>query len=271
MLMKCNGLSLILAILLNAVGTVGATQQTILVLVNLKEERLQPAETTSEKISSNNVLGSLPPELSGRLVASQKTIALREGEILFERGEAGDGCYWLRRGVAAVSVVSANAEQRILAILGAGAIVGELAMIDGLPRSATVTAIRDCFFTFISRAAFNDLLSRHPELYSDIAMTLAARLRQSDEDMVASSFLTVRARVARALLVFARHLGEDVGAGRVRIRHKITQSDLAAMAGVARESVSRTLSGWHREKIFEGWGRSEYVVDQTRLKAEAGE
>jgi len=142
-------------------------------------------------------------------------------------------------------------------------------MIDGRPRSATVQAVRDCVLTFVSRAAFTDMMNRHPELYRNIVMTLAARLRQSDDDMVASSFLTVRARVARALLEFARHLGEDVGSGRIRIRRKITQSDLAAMAGVARESVSRTLRGWLRQKILEGSSRAGYVVQEARLRGEA--
>jgi CRP/FNR family transcriptional regulator len=226
-------------------------------------------EPTAEPIRPDNVLGRLPAELSGKLLAGERTIALREGETLFERGDAGDGCYWLRRGVLTVSVTSANGEQRILAVLGPGELVGEIAMIDGLPRSATVQAVRPCELTFVSRAAFTEIMNRHPELHRDIVVTLAARLRQSDEDMVASSFLTVRARVARALLAFARHLGEEVEPGRVRIRHKVTQSDLAAMAGVARESVSRTLGGWTRQKIVEGSSRGGYVVHEARLKREA--
>jgi len=233
-----------------------------------REECLQFSETTPERIGPDNVLGRLPPELSGKLLG-ERTITLREGQTLFERGDAGDGCYWLRRGVLAVLVASAKGEQRILALLGAGAVVGEIAMIDGQPRSASVQAVRDCVLTFVSRAAFTDMMSRNPELYRTIVMTLAGRLRQSDDDMVASSFLTVRARVARALLEFARHLGEDVGSGRIRIRRTITQSDLAAMAGVARESVSRTLSGWSRQKILEGSSRGGYVVHEARLKREA--
>jgi CRP/FNR family transcriptional regulator len=113
------------------------------------------------------------------------------------------------------------------------------------------------------------MLRSHPELYTDIVAMLAARLRQSDEEMIASSFLTVRARVARALLQFAHHLGETTDTGRVRIQHKITQSDLAAMAGVARESVSRTLGVWHKIKILEGSLRSRYLVDMRRLEHEA--
>lgn len=232
-------------------------------------EFLHSVETTAERIRPDNVLGRLPAELSGKLLASERTINLAAGDTLFERGDAGDGCYWLRRGVLAVSVASANGEQRILAILGPGELVGEIAMIDGLPRSATVRAVRDCVLSFVSRAAFTEVLNRHPEVHRDIVTTLAARLRQSDEDMVASSFLTVRARVARALLVLARHLGEDLGEGRIRVRHRITQSDLAAMAGVARESVSRTVSGWNKQKILEGSSRAGYVVHEARLRREA--
>jgi CRP/FNR family transcriptional regulator, cyclic AMP receptor protein len=173
--------------------------------------------------------------------------------------------------VLKVSVASASGEQRILAILGAGAIVGELAMLDGLPRSATVEAVRDCQLTFVSRAAFADILNSHPELYRDIAATLVARLRQSDEDMGAASFLTVRARVARALLQFARHLGEEIGegSGQILIRHKVTQYDLAAMAGVARESVSRTLGDWRRRKVLERSSPGGYVVHKAKLEEEA--
>jgi CRP/FNR family transcriptional regulator len=218
-----------------------------------------------------HLLSGLPQDLLRTLLAGERTQRLRAGETLFDRGDVGDGCYWLHRGVLAVCVASPTGEQRILAILGPGAIVGELAMIDGLPRSATIQAIRDCDLTFVSRASFSAMLQQHPELYIDIARTLAARLRQSDEDMVASTFLTVRARVARALLQFAGQLGEDVGAGRIRIRHGITQSDLAAMAGVARESVSRTLREWHRQKIVEGSSRTGYIVHKAGLEGAAAD
>ena len=124
---------------------------------------LHSVETTAERIRPDNVLGRLPAEISGKLLASERTITLRAGDTLFERGDAGDGCYWLRRGVLAVSVASANGEQRILAILGPGELVGEIAMIDGLPRSATVRAVRDCVLSFVSRAVFTEVLNRHPE------------------------------------------------------------------------------------------------------------
>jgi CRP/FNR family transcriptional regulator, cyclic AMP receptor protein len=221
-----------------------------------------------ESVGPQTLLGKLPREFTGRL-PGERTVSLAKGETLFERGDAGDGCYWLRSGVVTVCATSATGEQRILAILGPGALIGELAMIDGLPRSATVQAVRDCSLTFISRAAFMNVLRQHPELHMEITATLAARLRQSDDDMIASSFLTVRARVARALLQFARLLGEETERGRVLIQHRVTQSDLAAMAGVARESVNRTLGIWQKEEILGGSARDGYVVDKRRLEREA--
>ena len=223
---------------------------------------------TLETVGPPNLLRKLPREFSGRL-PGERTVALAKGQTLFERGDAGDGCYWLRQGVVTVCATSATGEQRILAILGPGALIGELAMIDGLPRSATVQAVRDCSLTFISRAAFMNVLRQHPELHMEITATLAARLRQSDDDMIASSFLTVRARVARALLQFARLLGEETERGRVLIQHRVTQSDLAAMAGVARESVNRTLGIWQKEEILGGSARDGYIVDKRRLEREA--
>lgn len=226
--------------------------------------------TASEK-ARLQLLAKLPDELRKRLLAGERTLKVREGEMLFERGDPGDGCYWVKRGVLAVFIASVTGEQRILAILGPDAIVGELAMIDGLPRSASVQAVRDCELSFLSRTAFTETLRLHPELYADIVTTLAARLRQSDEDLVASSFLTVRARVARAMLQFARQLGEEAGPGRILIRHRITQNDLAAMAGVARESVSRTFRDWERRKLVERSSRTGYIVHKASLESAAAE
>jgi len=231
---------------------------------------VQHSDIASTKPDSQ-LLAGLPPEFSSKLLVGEKTLTLGTGQTLFERGAAGDGCYWLRRGVLSVCVVSPDGDERILAILGPGAIVGELAMIDGLPRSATIQALRDCELTFVSRTAFTELLNRHRELYVDIVRTLASRLRQSDEELAATSFLSARARVARALLQFARHLGEEARPDRILIRHSVTQNDLAAMAGIARESVSRTLREWQRQKIVEGSARRGYIVDKTRLESAAAE
>ena len=158
-------------------------------------------------------------------------------------------------------------DERILTILGPGSIVGELAIIDGLPRSATVVAIRDCKLS--SREAFISCLREYPEIYSDLVSTLVSRLREADDAMAAASFLTVKARVARTLLELAEHLGRETESGRIVILHKIRQSDIAAMAGVARENVSRTLTELKRRGLI-GQSSSYYFInDKRKLLREA--
>ena len=125
---------------------------------------------------SHNLLSGLPPEYSARLLEKAPTISLTKGQALFQIGAAGDGCYWLKEGVLKVSMVSNQGVERILAILGPGSIVGELAMIDGLPRSASVQALRDSRLTFVSRNKFRECLRDSPELYASLVDTLVARL-----------------------------------------------------------------------------------------------
>src|SRR6516162_10601503 len=212
-------------------------------------------------VGSHNLLAGLPLEYSSRLLAGAPTINLKKGQALFEIGATGDGCYWLKGGVLKVSVASDQGGERILAILGPGSIVGEIAMIDGLPRSASVQALRDSSLTFVARSAFLECLRESPELYADLVDTLVARLRHADEEVAAASFLSLKARVARAFLQFARHLGEPTATpDQLVIRDKLRQEDLAALADVARENVSRILSEWRKRKIIVRQSPSVYVI-----------
>jgi CRP-like cAMP-binding protein len=168
---------------------------------------------------------------------------------LFVTGDAGDGCYRVDGGLLKVTMMSRAGTERILAFLGFGAIVGELSLIDGLPRSASVVAVRPAQLSFLSRAAFEEFANKHPEVYRSLLTLIAARLRETDATVAAGSFLPLRGRVACTLLELAQDFGQDVGAGRIVIRQKIGQSDLAAMAGIARENVSRILNDWKRRKL----------------------
>ena len=202
--------------------------------------------------------------LSAPLFAGATWRQLEADEALFVVGEPGDGCYQLEKGLLKVVITSLLGKDRILAILGPGAVVGELAMIDKGPRSASVFALKHCELSFISRAGFKDRTTRHPEIYQHLMNLLAARLRQAEEGMAASSFLTVEARLARALIQLGDLAGEGDGAGRVA--HAIGQSDLAAMAGVARENVSRVMSDWERRKVVTRSSGYYYLIDIPTLK-----
>jgi CRP/FNR family transcriptional regulator len=220
------------------------------------------------KRSFSGILPNLPIQFSESLLANAKPQSLAEREVLFEAGDVADGCYRLEQGLLKVSIASPQGDERILTILGPGSIVGELAIIDGLPRSATVVAVRDCKLSFISREAFLSCLREYPEIYSDLVSTLVSRLREADEAMAAASFLTVKARVARALLELAEHLGRVTESGRIVILHKIRQSDIAAMAGVARENVSRTLTELKRRGLISQSSSYYSINDKQKLLRE---
>ena len=93
--------------------------------------------------SPANLLSAVPESLSARLFAEAKTVKLAADAVLFLAGDPGDGCYRVEQGLLKVTMISASGAERILAIVGPGAIVGELSTIDGLPRSALVAAVRD--------------------------------------------------------------------------------------------------------------------------------
>ena len=86
--------------------------------------------------------------------------------MLFEAGDEGNGCYRLDKGTLKVILRSPNGEERILALLTPDAVVGDLSMIDGLPRSASVIAVTNCELCFVSRTAFRECAERRPEIYN---------------------------------------------------------------------------------------------------------
>jgi CRP/FNR family transcriptional regulator, cyclic AMP receptor protein len=216
-----------------------------------------------------SLLSALPAHLSERLFDHATTVRLKTDEVLFLAGDAGDGCYRVDDGLLKVTMVSRSGTERILAFLGHGAIVGELSIIDGLPRSASVVAVRAAALSFLSRAAFEDFAAKHLEIYKSLVTLIAMRLRETDAALAAGSFLPLRGRVACTLLELAHDFGQDVGAGRVVIRQKIGQSDLAAMAGIARENVSRILNDWKRRKLVSRLSGYYCLENKAQLQNEA--
>ncbi len=216
-----------------------------------------------------SLLSGLPEHLWADLFTNATPVRLASDEVLFMAGDAGDGCYLVADGLLKVTMVSRSGTERILAFLGPSAIVGELSMIDGRTRSASVVAVRDASLSFLSRAAFEEFAKKHPEVYKSLVTLLATRLRESDAVIAAGSFLPLRGRVARTLLELAEDFGQDVGSDRIVIRQKIGQSDLAAMAGIARENVSRILNDWKRRKLVSRLSGYYCLENRAKLEQEA--
>jgi len=214
------------------------------------------------------LLSILPGALAEALFGSARAVHLAPHQTLFTAGDPGDGFYLVDDGLLKVNVVSVAGGERILAILGPGDLVGELAIIDGAPRSASATAIRDTKLRFVSRTAFEAVGAREPELYRCVMLLLSRRLRAIDDVLTATSFSPLQGRTARALLSLADAFGKDVGSGRILIQQKVSQSDIAAMAGIARENVSRILQDWMRRALVSRLAGYYCVENKAALERE---
>jgi CRP/FNR family cyclic AMP-dependent transcriptional regulator len=220
---------------------------------------------------SDSLLAALPTELSQSLFAKARPVSLKADQTLFMVGDEGDGCYRVEEGLLKASIAAPAGGERILAILGPGSVVGELSMIDRGPRSASVTALRESKLSFVGRSAFEAFGQSRPELYRHVATLLAQRLRDTDDALVATNFLSLKGRLARALLSLAEAFGRDIGQGRILIRQKVSQSDLAAMAGIARENVSRVLNDWTSRSLVRRLAGYYCLDDRAALQRETEE
>jgi CRP/FNR family cyclic AMP-dependent transcriptional regulator len=198
----------------------------------------------------DSLLSSLPRELSERLFSRSHPVFLKAGRVLFSAGEEGNGCYLLREGLLKVTVGLSPESRRVIAVLVPGSVAGELSMIDGSPRSADITAIKDSKLGFVSRTEFHAFADDHPEVFRHLIPIVVRRLRDTNVVVAETTFLSLKGRVARALLGMAEGFGRDVGAGRILIGHKVTQGDVAAMAGIARENASRIMNEWVRAGVI---------------------
>jgi CRP/FNR family cyclic AMP-dependent transcriptional regulator len=211
----------------------------------------------------------LPADIVAALFAAAEPVTVARNQTLFLAGDPCDGCYRVVDGLLKVTAAAPSRRERILAIVGPGALLGELSLIDGAPRSASVTAIRESRLGFVAGAAFDAFAKANPEIFRAISAGLARHLRDNNAALVATSFLSVKGRAARALLSLADAFGEDVGAGRILIHQKVSQGDLAAMAGIARENLSRILQAWMRDKLIKRLASYYCVENKAALQREA--
>jgi CRP/FNR family cyclic AMP-dependent transcriptional regulator len=183
---------------------------------------------------------------------------------VFHEGDHSDACYIVRAGSFRVTREHSDGRAITLATLGAGDIFGELAMLDGEVRSASVEALVDGELLALPAGEVRALLSRHPDITVKLIAALVRRLRTANERISRQSFQTVPSRVAGVLSQLVAEEGpRGAEGGEVTIR--MNQADLAQLAGTSRESVSRFLADLERAGIVRpGRGRVT-VLDPPKL------
>jgi CRP/FNR family transcriptional regulator len=185
---------------------------------------------------------------------------------IFHEGDPGDACYIVSVGSCRVTRQHSDGRVITLATLGPGAIFGELAMLDGERRSASVETVENTELLALPATDVRNLIRSHPEMADKLVVALTRRLREANERISRQSFQTVPSRVAGVLnQLLAEEAVTPIVKDGVTIR--LRQSDLAQMAGTSRESVSRFLATLERAGVVQvGRGRVT-VIAPERLDA----
>ena len=192
------------------------------------------------------LLARLPDEDVSLLAARGRVKRFNAGATLFHEGDAGDSLYVVIDGRVRISRLSGSGAEATLAIVGKGDCVGEFALLDSRPRSATATAQTATRTFVVSRDDFRDWVRQRPEASLALLETLSLRLRRTDEAITDLMFLDLPHRLAKHLLTLAASVEPQPGR---RLRIQVTQGELASMLGVSRESVNKQLNQFARD----GW------------------
>jgi CRP/FNR family cyclic AMP-dependent transcriptional regulator len=177
----------------------------------------------------------------------------RDAQVV-RQDEPGDALFIIARGRMKVAITGENGREVILSFLKTGEFFGEMALLDALPRSASVVALEDSTVLLLRREAFAEHILKSPRTAINVMTELSRRLRRADEIIGNLATLDVFGRVAHIMIDLARRDGEVVEDG-ILIRERPTQQDIAAMIGTSRETVSRVLSELQRRGFVEMRGR----------------
>jgi len=194
------------------------------------------------------LFANLDAESLGELSAVVRRRVFRAPEVIFHRDDPGQVLYVIREGKVKITINSPEGHEVVLAVFGPGDYFGELALLDGQPRSASAVALEDVEVYGLQRSDFIKAVMSHPRIAIQVMNVLSRRLRQTDTMIEDLLFLDVHGRVAKKLLDLAELHGVRTPDG-ILIDMRLTQSDLAALVGASRESVNKVM-GYFVAKRF---------------------
>lgn len=215
------------------------------------------------------ILEGVPEQDVARVLDMARKRTFRKGEIVFHEGDPADTLHLVRSGRFAVKVTTQYADEAILAVLAAGDIFGELALLSpDAPRSATVVALEPAETLSVHQLDFGRLRREHPGVGDVLIGVLSAQVRRLSRHLLEALYTPADTRVRRRVLELVDIYAGDDPALPVTI--PLTQDDLADLAGTSRATVNRVLREDEARGIVElGRGRT-LVVDRDGLAKWAG-
>jgi CRP/FNR family cyclic AMP-dependent transcriptional regulator len=226
-------------------------------------------------LSENEVLAKvplfagLPDEERERLGALLRARRYARGEVIFLEGDQGTALCLIAEGRIRIQLTGADGREVVINVYGPGEIFGELALLDGEPRSADAIAQDASRVFWLQRDDFAAFLDSHPRAAMTMLASLSRRLRHTTRVVQDATFRDVPARLARVLLDLAAGNGQVVAPG-IRIESRLTQGELAAMVGASRETVNRALRGFEQRGLIR-WEANRILIaqpEQLRARAE---
>ena len=195
----------------------------------------------------DNALRQLGRELHAR--------ELHCGDMVFHQGDPGATCYLVQQGRVRIFVLDEDGHELSVRVMGPGDLIGEMALFDNQPRSASAVAMTEARLLILHQGMLRHALREHPDFALNLLQTLSKRLRQSNEQAGQLASLTVEERVLRQIEKLAEWTGKRTPTG-TRITMPLNQTELASLVGTSRESVNRALRNLRKQgklRIRDGW------------------
>lgn len=223
------------------------------------------AQTAAEALNKVPFFSNLSKEETASIANQLIIRRFGTNQIVFHLGDPAGLLYIITNGKVKISHSSADGQEAVLAILGAGDFFGELALIDDSPRSATAEAIELTETLTLHRDDFLKFLDNNPDFARHVLNILARRIRHLNKQISDIFFLDLPARLARTLLLLADQHGRQGEKG-IIIALSLTQTDLAEMTGATRVSINKALGRFRRANWVQVRGRQLTILDRDALQ-----
>ncbi len=211
------------------------------------------------------IFSDLPEETIDKISQVGFTRKYKKDSIILMEDEVGGALFIIVKGKVKVTRTSNDGREVILNILSESDIFGEMALLDGQTRSATVSALEESELFIIQRNHFLEFLKEHPEISIALMQELSKRLRSADMQIKSLSLKDAEGKVATVILQLANDIGK-IKQGVVEIEKLPLQQDLANMAGTSRETISRTLHSFVRKGLIEMEGSKLRIFHYEKFK-----
>lgn len=189
----------------------------------------------------------------------------KKGTNIFLEGEARKAVYFIVSGLVKVYKVSEDGQEQIISLLHSDEMFPHVGFFDDTPNPATALAITDVQAISVPIEDFDALMFRKPEITVKVMKVIGKKLLELQDRIQSITTKDVFSRIVGAIVRFSKELGEQQEDGSVLIRMPMTNSDLASMIGVTRESVNRSLNRLKKEGIIEHSRKEIRILDEEKL------